>query len=72
MHNSVYKPLLVSGLPAIAQPKPGRQVIRLKPHELPSVGCRAVRLLLLAHMASFVGNPTNKRFETATAFTGGR
>jgi len=27
---------------------------------------------MLAHLASLVGNPTRKRFEAATAYTGGR
>jgi hypothetical protein len=34
--------------------------------------CRVVQVLMVAYLASFVGNPTRKRSETATAHTGGR
>lgn len=34
--------------------------------------CRAMRVLMFAHLASLVGNPTSKRFEMATAYTGER
>ncbi len=44
----------------------------VEPHELPSVGCRAVRVLRLALLASLVGSPTPKRLETATAHTAER
>jgi hypothetical protein len=34
--------------------------------------CRAVRVLMSVHLASLVGNPTSKRHEKATAYTGER
>jgi len=34
--------------------------------------CRALRVLMLAQLASLIGNPTRKCSEEATAHTGGR
>jgi hypothetical protein len=34
--------------------------------------CRAVQVLMFAHLAKIVGNPISKRFEAATAYTGER